>query len=147
MITVWNELKLRCRQKELAWEDCPVGSEADSVIWSQADHKALLITSWAYVLDGLLDATQSGGHDGIRRDILQLRDLTNRMDSEAFLPIRADEISDQETAHRLINYGDLIEDIVQYLIDIGLADIQGLRPTHGWYASGRYIKVHGHFGL
>ena len=91
--TVWNELKLRCCRDGLEWED---GPGTCTVIWSRVGRKTLLITSWTHVLEGLLDAAHAGEHDSIRQDILQLRGLTNRMDAEAFLPIRADEVTDQK---------------------------------------------------
>ena len=142
--TVWNELKERCLQAELEWVD---GQSTRSVIGADVSSRTLLITSWKFVLDGLLQAAHSGGHDAIRQDILQLQGLTSRMDSEAFLPLRADEITDQETALRLINYSGLIEDITQKLRDSDIADINALRPTHGWYTAGRYLRLHGKFGL
>ena len=109
--------------------------------------RTMLITSWTQVLERLLDAARSGGHDTIRHDILQLQGLTSRMDSEAFLPIRADEVTNQEAAHRLVKYSALIEDITQKLKDSGLADTKDLRTTHGYYTAGRYLRVHGKFSL
>lgn len=106
-----------------------------------------MITSWAHILQALLDAAHSGEHDSIRHDILQLRGLTSRMDSEAFLPLRTDEVTDQVTARRLVNYSGLIEDITRKLRDSRLADTRGLRPTHGWYTLGRYLRMYERFGL
>ena len=95
----------------------------------------------------LQEATHEGGHDPIVRDVHQLRELTDRMDSEAFLPLRADEITNQGLAQRLINYSDLIEDITQKPVQSGIADTDGLRATHGYYAAGRYLRVYKRFGL
>ena len=142
--TVWSELERRCGQEKLDWQDGP-GTRA--VTWSRVGRTTLLLTSWNHVLEGLLDAARSGEHESVRHDILQLRGLTSRMDSEAFLPILADEITDQATAHRLVNYSDLIEEITRTLWDRGIADTRGLRPTYGWHALGRYLRVHGRFGL
>ena len=142
--TVWNELELRCLDANLEWEN---GLDTPDITWSRVGHKILLITSWSHVLERLLIIAQAGIHESIRRDILQLRDLTSRMDLEAFLPIRADELTDQETAHRLMNYSDLIQDIIQELTDNGPADIQGLNPSHLWHSHGRYLRVHESFGL
>ena len=142
--TVWNELKLRCTLAEFEWLDAP-GKR--SVTSSRVGCKTMLITSWTHVLEGLLDAARSGEHDTIRHDILQLQGLTSRIDSEAFLPIRADEVTSQETARRLVNYSGLIEDITQKLRDRGVADTNHLRTAHGYYTAGRYLRVHGKFGL
>ena len=142
--TVWKELRLRCSAADLEWEDA---SGETNVTCSRVGRKAMLITSWAHVLEGLLDAARAGEHDTVRHDILQLQGLTSGMDAEAFLPIRGDEITDQETARRLVNYSGLIEDIARELRDSGVADTQGLRPTHGWYTAGRYLRLHERFGL
>ena len=142
--TVWKELRQRCGQADLKWEDAP---GKVNVTCSRVGRKTMLITSWTHVLEGLLDAARAGEHDTIRHDILQLQGLTSRMDAEAFLPLRADEITDQETARRLINYSGLIEDITRKLRDSGVADTQGLRTSHGYYTTGRYLRLHGRFGL
>ena len=142
--TVWNELKLRCRSAKLEWEN---GLRTHNVTSSRVGHKILLITSWSYVLERLLNTAQSEGHKSICHDILQLQDLTNQMDSEAFLPIRADELTDQETARRLVNYCDLIDDIMQNLTDSELPVTWGRGTAHGWYTNGRYLRVYERFGL
>ena len=109
--------------------------------------RTLLITRWKHVLEVLLDAAHTGGHDAVRRDVLQLQGLTSLMDSEAFLPLHAGEVTDQRLARRLINYSGLVEDITSRLVADGIANTTGLRPTHGYYSSGRYLQVHARFGL
>ncbi len=141
---VWNELRRRCNQEKLEWLDVPGGS---GIGCSRVGSKAMLIASWTHVLESLLDAARAGGHDAIRHDILQLQGLTARMDAEeAFLPIRADEVTDQETARRLVNYSSLIEDITQKLRDSGHADTKRLNPSHNWYTAGRFLRLRGKFG-
>ena len=142
--TVWNELKRRCSKEQLEWVD---GTSKRSVIWAHVGCKTMLITSWKYVLEGLLDAAHSGGYDTVRQDILQLQGLTARMDTEAFLPLRADEVTNQEAAHRLINYSDLVKNITQKLEDSGVANTKNLRTAHGYYTAGRYLRAHEKFGL
>ena len=78
--TVWNELKLRCTQEGLEWEDIPGES---NLTCARAGSRAMLITSWTHILGRLLDAARAGGHDAIRHDILQLLGLTSRMDADA----------------------------------------------------------------
>ncbi len=142
--TVWNELEGRCHRAELAWAN---GPGSGSVLAARVDRKTMLITSWKFLLEGLRDAAHSGGHETVRQDIVQLQNLTSRMDSEAFLPLRVEELTSQETARRLINYSDLIDDIVGKLKSDGVADTKGLKPTNGYYTAGRYLRVHGRFGM
>lgn len=142
--TVWNELKMRCSQAELKWADASIKR---TLLWTRVGCKTMMITSWKYVLEGLLDVTRSGGHDTISQDILQLQGLTSRMDAEAFLPLRSDEVTNQGAAHRLINYSELIEDITQKLKASGVADTSGLSTSHSYYTAGRHLRLYGKFGL
>ena len=142
--TVWDELKKRCHRAEVEWADGPSGG---SVLGARVGSRTMLITNWKFLLDGLRDAAHSGGHETIRQDVIQLQSLTSRMDSEAFLPLRVDELTSQETARRLINYSDLIGDIVERLKSHGAADTEKLNPAHGYYTAGRYLRLHGRFGM
>ena len=136
--TVWNELKVRCDQAKLDWIDTP---SRGPVTWARVGGQTMLITSWKHVLDVLLDAARFGGHEGTSHDILQLQGLTSRMDLEAFLPLRPDEVTDQETALRMMNYSGLIEEITQKLKDRRIADTTSLKTSHGYYTAGRYLRL------
>lgn len=135
---VWRELTDRCSEAGLEWVDAG-GNRA------RIGGKTMSVASWSGVLERLLDAAYSGGHDDLRRDILQLRGLTDRMDAEAFLPLRGDEVTDQEMARRLMNYSDLIFEIIDKLEHIGVASKRGYSVGHGSYYTGRFFGVHGKF--
>ena len=60
--TVWNELKERCSQKALDLAD---ESSAGNVTRVRIGSRILLITSWKYILEVLLEATNSGGYAAI----------------------------------------------------------------------------------
>ena len=141
MASVWNELKSRCGEAGLEWADAPGGSV---LTWARVGCDTMLIVSWRYVLDRLLNAASAGGHDDLGRDILQLQALTDRMDTEAFLPLRAEEAADQETARRINNYVDLISDIIGELKRAKIADTQGLRWGNTAHSSGHFINIHAH---
>lgn len=105
----------------------------------------LAITSWDQVLERLEHAATK---DSIRQDINQLRGLTEQMNTDEFLPLREDEVTDVRVARRLINYSQLIEDIVNRIIVVHkIASKKGLKPTHGYTTAGRYLRLHGKFGL
>lgn len=140
MITVWNELAERCKQAELKHNDA---RNEQGVIWNRIGCRIMLITSWRYVLERLLDAGRAEGNENIKHDILQLQGLASREDLQAFLPLRADEVTDQEAARRMMNYSDLIPDITRQLVNSGVADTTGLRPAHNYHTAGRYLRLHG----
>ena len=90
--TVWRELEKRCGEAELEWANT---FGAGSVKGARVGRKAMLIASWKVVLERMLHAACSAGHDTVRDDILQLQGLTGRMDLAAFLPLRDDEVANQ----------------------------------------------------
>ncbi len=132
-------IRERCRQEGLEWADT---SDKGSVKSACVDRKAMLIVSWRIVLERLLYAASTSGHDTVKNDILQLQGLTGRMDSAAFLPLRADEVTNQETARRLINYVELIDDIINELVHAGAADTEGLRVSNTYHYAGKFLNIH-----
>jgi hypothetical protein len=73
----------------------------------------------------------------------ELRNLFGRtvMDTDAFLPVRVEELTNLEVPRRLIGLADLIRDLSEQAAAIGIADSKGLLPTHRWYAAGRYLRI------
>ena len=145
--TIWSELKKRCLDAGLDLTD-------ESSRRVRIGTRSMSIASWNHILDLLRNAAAAGGHDAIERDVLQLRGLTDRVDSDAFLPLRPDEITEVGTAQRLINYSNLVESIADRLVENGIADrrygiddSRRLQTSHGWYTAGRYLRVHRRFGL
>lgn len=63
------------------------------------------------------------------------------MDTEAFLPVRVEELTNLEVPRRLVGLADLIRDLSEQAVAMGIADRKGLVPTHGWYSAGRYLKI------
>ena len=69
------------------------------------------------------------------------------MNVDEFLPLSEAEVTDVNVARRLTNYINLIEEIVDRLETDGMADTKDLRPAHSYTSAGRYLRVHGKFGL
>ena len=101
-------------------------------------HVALV--SWLRLLDRLDAAT---GDDSVRSDIRQLRGLAQAQDTEAFQPIRSEELS-PNLGHRLVWYTQLVDDVLNARgVPQGWVDGQGLRTTSQWYGYGRYFRFLG----
>ena len=139
--TVGSELKDRCYVEGLEWADAPGES---AVMHARVDGKTMSVASWEYVLERLLDAARSEGHDTVRDDILQLQAPTSRMNIEAFLPLREDGAIDQEVPRRLINYVDSIGDIIGELERNQIAGTKGLTWGNTLYTTGRFFRIHAH---
>lgn len=142
--TVWQELKERCKSEGMELEDLVKSGPVQS---ARVGGNRMLITNWDFVLNKLLD-TACSMDDEIQHDIRQLLGLVNRVDSsEAFLPLRDENVDDRETARRLVNFIDLIYPIVERLKQDGIADTQGLHATNSTYYSGRYFRMYDRFPL
>lgn len=144
LASVWNELKARCGEAGLEWADAPGGS---AMTWARVGCNTMLIASWRYILDKLLEAARVGGHDDLGRDILQLQALTDRIDTEAFLPLRADEVTNQEAARRLMNYIGLINEVVYKFVENEIADTNGYTSSATFDYFRRYFCMHDKFEL
>lgn len=137
--SVWAELTRRCVEAELNLAD--EGRKGAFFVGRLSGNRVMAVTDWRRVLDEL------AGVVSVRSDVQQLRALTERMDAEAFLPIRVDELTNVELARRLINYADLVEPIAEELVRRGVADTSGLLPSHYYHAAGRYLYMHGRLGV
>ncbi len=140
VVSVWRELKARSREAGLTLTE-----EAEN--WVHIGRKTMAIASWSHVLERLLAAADSKGDEGAKRDILQLRGLTRKIDSEAFLPLQDDEVTDQGMARRLMNYIELLNSIVSQLVDDGIADTKGYKSSGTFDYISRYFRVHDEFEL
>jgi hypothetical protein len=141
---LWGELRDKCGRDAVE-----LGSESStaSITWASAGNRTLAATSWRHILGTLEQAAVDGGHSALRQDIVQLRGLTDQMNAGEFLPLHEDEVTDVNVARRLINYSELIEEIVGRLVADGIASTKGVRPAHGYTSAGRYLRLHAKFGL
>jgi hypothetical protein len=55
--------------------------------------------------------------------------------------VRVEELTNLEVPRRLIGLADLIRDLSEQAVVLGIADRKGLNPTHGWHSAGRYLKI------
>ena len=139
---VWQELKARCSEANMMLGD---DSPENGTTWVRVDARTLLITSWDHVLAKLLLKAKADGFEEIEQDIIQLHDLAKQMDSEALLPLRADEVTDQSIPRRLENYVDLALAIVNTVSSQTKADQLTVGTTD--HEIGRYIRYGASFKL
>ena len=141
--TLWPELCRRAEEQHtlLVNSDTPTSGEMRGVSIDSNGHK-MMLTSWRAVLEQMELQASIAGDRAVVRDIEQLVGLTERMDSDAFLPIHSDELG-QDFPRRMINLVRLVDDATQRAIADGLADASGLRITPQWHGYGRYFRLCG----
>ena len=120
--------------------------EEDEAIRARVGARALLVTSWAYVLETLQRVTED---PAVEQDIVQLRGLAKRLETAAFLPLEEDEAADAALARRLLCYRDLVHKIAGRLKEDGLAtDLKYSQPSFRKQRDeGCAMRLHGKFDL
>lgn len=141
--TLWPELCRRAEaQHSLAvTSDATTSAELRGVSIDDNGHK-MMLTSWRAVLERMESQASLAGDRVAMRDIEQLHGLTERMDSDAFLPIHSDELG-QVFPRRILDFVRLVDDATQRAVTNDWADIDGLRVAPQWYGFGRYLRLNG----
>ena len=144
---IWAELLYRMRSAGVALDEPHVGE----LIFARAPRgRVLAVTSWSTVLNVMNTALDAVNERDDVANLDQLRGLCEEMDAQAFLPLRADELTDQSTALRMINFANLVRNISDAACSGGIADRNNLKPAHSWDATGRYLRIGGYgcwFGI
>lgn len=107
----------------------------------------LALTSWRSVLAALSETAAAVGDRAALSDLNQLSGLCDRMDTEAFLPLAAEDLSGP-AAVRLRQYLDVVSRSGDALVSRGIAmtkDASGgsLSLSAGWGWWGRYLSLAG----
>jgi hypothetical protein len=102
---------------------------------------ALAATTWNAVLDSLDASARASGDASAAADIAQLRSLCELRDSEEFLPVRVEELTNLDVPRRLIGFADLIPKLTAKAVALGLADRRGLTVARGDYHTGLFLRI------
>lgn len=132
---LWNELIRRCKEADLSFQPIQVGdNEFKSARFDE--HPILALTSWRKILNTIRHAVETDGEIEILSDILQLEGLCNRMDQDAFLPLRSEELT-SNIGKRMMQFGGLVDEIKDKLIEEGLIKSN---TTSGSTAANVYVR-------
>ncbi len=117
----------------------PAGRRGSLPALAYGDQLVVLL-SWSQVLAALETAFSALGDEDAVRDLAQLRGLCDRADSEAVLPLAAEDV-DPERGRRFYEYCDLVDRATDRLVSSGTVDTKRLKATgaKGWY--GRYVRA------
>ena len=107
--TLWPELMRRVSQAEVI-ELGDVGTERQVRWVVVGDRRRLMLTSWRTLLDSLASAAEAAGDMGTANDVLQLQGLADRQDSDAFLPLRPEQLG-LELPRLILHLVQLVDDV------------------------------------
>ncbi len=105
--SLWAELRDRVQDANgLEWrpDEDALAPRAASV----GGGRRLLLTSWRALLSRMASRTSDDSDTSAELDIRQLRGLADRMDNDAFLPLRSDELG-PAIPRRVLNFNSLLD--------------------------------------
>ena len=108
--TLWAELI-----RLVAESSIELGADtSEPNLWSAAvgGERRLVLTSWRYLLDRMASEAGAAGDSRTEIDIRQLVGLTQRMDEDAFLPIRSEELG-PEIPRRIRDLRRLVRGVIE----------------------------------
>lgn len=139
--SLWPELLSRCTSEGPAPVD--VGSSSGyGRVASLADQHRIAIVSWRALLAAMLQEATLAGDDRAREDLDQLGALAERMDADAFLPLRSEELS-PAVAQRIVHFVQIVDELRDRLIGAGWCTRDGLRQSSGPGRHGHYLLLDG----
>lgn len=139
--TLWPELLRRCQDAEVAVAESHNDIAREFKAIRVGPTHTLALTSWRAVLAYILRALESEGDLLAGSDVRQLQGLCERMDSDAFLPLSSEELT-SNTGRRIVQYCEIVDEVVREAVGAGIASVGQLRHTRGgaWY--GRFLFLH-----
>jgi len=135
--TIWRELVARSSDAGISQTDRASPAGVAFCATTQLG-PILALTSWRKLLSAMeLEAEEDSR---AMADLAQLRSLCDAADSHAFIPVSAEDMTDQRTPAFLLQMNTIVQDSVQLAVTDGVLDLNGLRPQASWERIGRYVK-------
>jgi hypothetical protein len=101
--------------------------------------RVLAAMSWRSVLDAISVELSVTSEVRVRENVEQLRGLCDRMDADAFLPLRSEELT-MVTPARLLQFYGVIDDLATRSLTTW-CNAKGLRSGNSYHAYGRYLRL------
>ena len=138
---LWPELCKRSKEKEPNFRLTVDSKSVDvrSAILSGGERR-LLLTSWATLLDCMARKASANNNTDAVADINQLRGLTDRMDADAFLPWRPEDLG-PDFAKRMLGLIRLVDDATNRGITNGFLNTDKLKKVPRYEGYGRFIRL------
>lgn len=112
---LWSELLIRCRSSNIKMDPDQQQGLAEIKLRTIGKRQVLALTSWRVLLTHMANNLNAQGDLATLSDVLQLQGLCDRMDAEAFMPLRSEELT-ATTAIRLLQFRRIVDDVANSLI-------------------------------
>lgn len=139
LVTIWVEI--RRRAKEAGWDlGTDTGTEGLRRVTVGGGPRRLMLTSWRTLLAVMRSRANAARDSSAVRDIQQLEALCERQDSDAFLPLRSEELA-PSFPRRMGNMDTLVTDATARASERGFVNTGRLRWTPRAHGNGRYLLI------
>lgn len=125
---LWGELLRRCADAGITGVNHGVGQQAVRR-FTMADGTHLAQVSWRSLLDYMKERVEAAGDKRAYSDLEQLQGLCDTMDSTAFLPLTSEELTDTQHYRRILQFGDIVDEVTQALVNQGVANLDNHGST------------------
>ena len=124
--SVWREFLQRILQADILMTDKAPSSNVYRVTKTNMG-PLLALTSWNKLLSAI--EVELTDEPRTRNDLLQLRSLCDAADSDAFLPISAEELTNQRHPALILQLNSVVQKAVEQGVNEKILLIEGLRPN------------------
>jgi len=138
--TLWRELTQRLIHAGISVSELDAAAGIARSARTQLG-PILALTSWTSVLSALEHETVDDPN--ARGDLVQLRGLCDAADRDAFVPVSATALSDQQTPAFILQLGSIVQAAVDCAVSENYLSVNALRPQASWDRIGRYVWVSG----
>ena len=138
--TLWRELNRRIKDANITTAE---QENAAGIVYSTTTEigPILALTSWKRLLSIL--EIEVADEPSTRSDLLQLRALCEAADQDAFVPISAEEVSDQRLPALILQLNTIVQASVELAVNERILKIGRLKPQANWERIGRYASFRG----
>ena len=137
---LWPELCERAKEKFRLTSISNSDPVRSATIKNNSHH--LQLTSWATLLESMEKAACGVDDNVAAADIRQLRGLTDRMDGDAYLPLRPDDLR-SESAMYMLDLAHLVDDATYHARQNCWTNTEGEKATPQRRGYGRFVSIGG----
>ena len=143
---LWGELSKRMERAEIHLGKRQ-SHDAETLYAELQDRHGFVLTSWRGVLNAIIHSMEVNGDTEALEDAKQLLGLCERMDQNAFLPFRSEEITSPEIPRLLLQLTQLTSNVCDRLLQSerfatrSPKDGSKLTAASSRSMSGRYMSV------
>ncbi|MCF8339242.1 MAG: hypothetical protein K9I74_14790 [Bacteroidales bacterium] len=136
-----KEINQRCKEAGITTNKEQKLSD-ELILYNIDSYHNLAILSWRALLTHIIHDLNIEGEFETISDIQQLQGLCDRMDEEAFLPLRSEELT-SSTPKRLIQFCWIVDEIANQTVADKMASIDGVKTSAGLGYYSRPFKLPG----